>query len=172
MNLEVIYAERRLLMRTDCRSQNYLTFAFWILFLKYFSCTLNSLFTLLSKMCYIGMKKNPLGLVSADKLRSSLLCMNSSNHQVCTWTFGSTLSFCALQQVSLLYQHLRFTPVFHILFKSTQTCPLAFVNDSHSLLSDCMLGPCSSQPLLFSFETPEQWFSSLKSTCRVFFYIA
>lgn len=55
-------------------------------------------------------------------------------------------------------------------FKSTQACPLAFVNDSHSLLSDCMLGPCSSQPLLFSFETPEQWFSSLKSTCRVFLY--
>lgn len=56
-------------------------------------------------------------------------------------------------------------------FKSTQTCPLAFVNDSHSLLSDCMLGPCSSQPLRFSFETPEQWFSSLKSTCRVFFFL-
>lgn len=192
MNLEVIYAERCLLMRTDCRSQNYLTSAFWILFLKYFSCTLNSLFTLLSEMCYIGMKKNPLGLVSADKLRSSLLCMNSSNHQVCTWTFGSTLlswdSFRALQQVSLLYHrpptqkgpqkiaafalHSCFSYfVYGLLkFKSIQTCTLAFVNDSHSLLPDCMFGPCSSQLLLFSFETPEQWFSSLKSTCRVFSY--
>lgn len=169
-------AERCLLMRTDCRSQNYLTFAFWILFLKYSSCTLNSLFTLLSEMCYIGMKKNPLGLVSADKLRSSRLCMNSSNHQVCTWTFGSTLlswdsfvpcSKCLYCTSICIFSYF----VYGLLkFKSTQTCPLAFVNDSHSVLSDCMLRPRSSQLLLFSFETPEQWFSSLKSTCRVFLY--